>query len=416
MVKIPKADLLAKISFLLLIFFTFFPTGIPFQEKMQERGVDEISSSNIINQILYLTIFVLAFLSAIPIRNKIFSVIIKEKWLSIFLLWAGMTIFWSSFPDVSFKRYFQVLTFYLTIISFLIYFPSITSLIKLIKPIIYSYILLTILVVISIPDAKDPAFGTWRGLTSHKNSLGQIGVILTIFNLIFFTSEENLNKKVISFIFFLFSIIITVGAVSSTSITSLFILLTISSIFYVKKKIFEPIGLSYFLSFFLIITGLISIVLLFTFIPNLTDYIEGIFGKDDAFYDRGKLWKFMLWEISGHPLWGCGFQGFWVIESPKIQMLYRTFIWLPIQAHNGYLDIINEIGIIGLLLFLVVIINYLVISYKKGRIELWVWFLINPLIISLTESTLFRPGHKSTVFLILSYLLLHLGKNKEEII
>lgn len=324
-----------------------------------------------------------------------------------------LSIFWSIFPEVSFKRYFQIITFYLSIVSFLIYFPSVTDLTKLLKPIVYSYILVTLIVVLTIPDAKDPAFGTWRGLTSHKNSLGQIGIILSIFTLIFLSMEVNLKKRVIGFFFLLFFlIIITIGTVSSTSIVSLFIILTFSGIFYLKIKLFGPIGLNYFLSFFLMISGIIVILIIFMFIPNFPDFIEGIFGKDDAFYDRGKLWKFMLWEISNHPIWGCGFQGFWVIENPKVQLLYRTFIWLPIQAHNGYFDLINEIGIIGLLLLLAVIVNYLVISYKRGRIELWVYFLINPLIISLTESTLFRPVNNSTIFLFLGYFLLFLGANE----
>ncbi len=403
MIKIPKADLLAKISFIMLIFFSFFPSEIPFQSTLQERG--EIASSNVINQLIYSSLFLLSFLSFLSKPNEIFINAKKEKALIIFLLWALLTIIWSDYRDVSFKRWFQIFTYYFVILVYLTYEPSLNKILMILKKIVYPYLIISLLVVLAIPEAKDPAFGTWRGMSATKNNFGQLTVVATVFAFIIYHHENHYLKKNIALLFIFLAIALVIGSLSSTSYISLFVFFSLSFLFYLKNKIFVKIGAEYFLFFLTLIIGIITFILIFIFLPQIPDLIEGIFGKDEAFYDRGKLWKVMIWNISQHPLIGCGYQGFWVVESPKIQLLYTSFVWLPIQAHNGYLDLINEVGLIGLLLFLSIIIRYIIISYKKKNLDLWVWFVILPLIMNVTETTLFRPAHKTNVFLLLGYLV-----------
>jgi glycosyltransferase involved in cell wall biosynthesis len=41
-IRIPYSEYFIRVAFVLFMFFAFFPKGIPFQETMQEQGVDEI--------------------------------------------------------------------------------------------------------------------------------------------------------------------------------------------------------------------------------------------------------------------------------------------------------------------------------------------------------------------------------------
>jgi O-antigen ligase len=114
----------------------------------------------------------------------------------------------------------------------------------------------------------------------------------------------------------------------------------------------------------------------------------------------------MLDEVKSHFFIGCGFAGFWTIENPDLIRLYETFVWLPNQAHNGYLDILNETGLIGLSIFLIAVITYFI---KLSRIRsqfIWKWFVIAALIINLQETTLFRMNIFTGVLFIFSYLAL----------
>ncbi|MCL6495749.1 MAG: O-antigen ligase family protein [Ignavibacterium sp.] len=131
-----------------------------------------------------------------------------------------------------------------------------------------------------------------------------------------------------------------------------------------------------------------------------------MFGKSETFYDRGKLWSAMLWYISQHPILGCGFQSFWTLENPQLLILYQTFIWLPNQAHNGYLDLLNEVGIIGLILFLLMLFKNIIRSIKYNIVTPWLWLLIIPLITNVTESNFMVVGPVTPSFIILSYLIL----------
>ena len=67
---------------------------------------------------------------------------------------------------------------------------------------------------------------------------------------------------------------------------------------------------------------------------------------------------------------------------------------------------INEIKLISLSLFLLVIVNYFRKSIINKNLSLWAWFLVLPLVINITETTFFRVGHITNVFIMLGYLIM----------
>lgn len=407
-IKIPRADLIARISFAIFIFITFFGTSLPsFQSTMQEQGVDEIETSNIVTQLIYPALFFLSFLAFLSNHKKAISIITEEKIFSILLLYMLITIFWSDFPLVSFKRWFQIFTYFIVIIVFLSYSKNIGELLGIVKPILYLFIIISLFVVLLIPGAKDPTFGSWRGLSPQKNSFGQRSVVATVLSAILFMYENNRLKRIIALTMLIIAITLVIGSFSSTALTALFIFIFLSTLFYIKNEIFKRIGAGYFLFFTTIFFTATLFIVVSVFFPEVLDLFQGIFGKEGSLQnDRSRLWQVILLNISQHPMLGCGFQGFWVLDSPIIQMLYNSFIWLPIQGHNGYLDMINEIGLIGFSLFLFVIFNYFRQAIKNRSLTLWAWFLVLPLVINITETTFFRVGHITNVFIMLGYLLM----------
>ncbi|MBI5661136.1 MAG: O-antigen ligase family protein [Ignavibacterium album] len=404
-IRIPYSEVIIKVAFFIFIFFTFFPSSEPFPAGRQEIGVENMSESNPLNQIIKLSVFFLTFLSSIYKFDEIIIFIKKEKYLFLFLLWALLSIFWSNFPMVTFKRWFQIFLIYYLFITFLVYFDE-NEIIKIIKPILYLYLIATIFSVLFIPGAKDLAFNTWRGFSPTKNTLGQIGVISSVLSLIIYLKENLKIKKYIALFFLLLSIVIVLGTLSSTSYIALFIFLSGTALYWLNTKFLQSIGAGKTIFILSLSFSVVLFLIISVFMPQLTDYIQGIFGKSETFYDRGKLWTVMLWHFGQHPLIGCGYQAFWTIENPQLLLLYQTFVWLPNQAHNGYLDILNEVGIVGFVLFMIMILKNIVSSFKEKLITPWLWFFILPLIINVTESNFYRPGIIITTFIILSYLII----------
>src|SRR5437762_5449226 len=71
-------------------------------------------------------------------------------------------------------------------------------------------------------------------------------------------------------------------------------------------------------------------------------------GRDATFTGRTGLWETLLKEPT-NPLTGVGYASFWLGErQQRFWAMYPTSP--PIEAHNGYLEIYINLGLIGLLL------------------------------------------------------------------
>ena len=102
-------------------------------------------------------------------------------------------------------------------------------------------------------------------------------------------------------------------------------------------------------------------------------------GKDLTFTGRTYLWAYIVNIAQSHLWLGCGFQGFWVGIDPKLGLLYDVIGWVPNQAHNGYIDLLNETGLVGVLLFIILVINYYLNLGKLKKPFFWHWYFIGAL-------------------------------------
>jgi exopolysaccharide production protein ExoQ len=82
------------------------------------------------------------------------------------------------------------------------------------------------------------------------------------------------------------------------------------------------------------------------------DIIAESAGRNATLTSRIPMWKEVLNAIGRNPWLGYGYDVFWVEWSRDLQkVLYVLGGWRPPHAHNGYLDILLSVGIVGLLIF-----------------------------------------------------------------
>ena len=91
-------------------------------------------------------------------------------------------------------------------------------------------------------------------------------------------------------------------------------------------------------------------------IPGLFESFVEILGRDATLTGRTDLWKELLAQPL-NPLLGPGYQSFW--QTPAAAQLGEKFYFIPNQAHNGYLEVYIQTGMISLFLLLG--------SYRCGR-------------------------------------------------
>jgi O-antigen ligase len=396
--KFNLLELLSVTQLILYILATLFnPSGPQWGEKSQD--VSDMTMSNPVNQIFYSLIFILAIASILPNYKKFFDWINREKLILFFLIWCGITVTFAIDPFISFKRYFQYVTTSLVFISFYSNVSDERSLLKILRYLFSVYVIVTLLVCILIPQARDTAFNTWRGLHATKNNLGQYASIAIIFFSYQYFNSSSRFEKLFSISFLLLSFILLLGSFSMTNIVLITIFMTIFLLSN-TKKIFSPIGISYnfiflLFVFFLFITGFIWLTN-----PELINIFFDITGKDPTLTGRTEIWSLVITQNINDLITGVGFQSFWIPEKLSKIILFQY--WMPNQSHNGYIDMILEIGFIGLTIFIITIFHFLMYSQFKPNI-LWITIIFYTLILNFSESTLIRPHHFTNVMFYCSF-------------
>jgi len=194
--------------------------------------------------------------------------------------------------------------------------------------------------------------GAFRGVFKHKNMFGVFCVLTSIFCL----TEMQLASKRSLKVFYMASYLLCLGFVfSSKSATSLvlFLLLTISYIFFLYLARIKELSKRVFVYYFFILT-----LLLFTLI--FSTYYEDILyilGKDSTLTGRTGLWEVLFYVAMDKPLFG---HGLGVFVRPEIMIEYSSeFGWAAQSAHNSYLDLILGLGFFGGAAFLLFVFSKL---------------------------------------------------------
>jgi exopolysaccharide production protein ExoQ len=85
--------------------------------------------------------------------------------------------------------------------------------------------------------------------------------------------------------------------------------------------------------------------------------IPELFSKDATLTGRTELWSILLVSIQQHLWIGYGFDSFWQGLQGNSLNVIRAVGWLVPTAHNGYLDLLLSVGVIGAALMLPLLIQ-----------------------------------------------------------
>lgn len=124
--------------------------------------------------------------------------------------------------------------------------------------------------------------------------------------------------------------------------------------------------------------------------------LAGLVSSDPTFTGRNVIWNFVLEMAMERPVLGFGYQSFWGSgdSAPNLRAELQ-FIHILNQAHNGYLDILLSLGVVGLLLMLGAIIQGMAAASRirttSPMAYRFCWLLIIFVLLhNGTESSLYR--------------------------
>lgn len=388
-------DQLIKINAFLLILVSFFSLRVPFDPSNYSLDFSE-ETTNISNQIFYIYLF---FSSLIILSQRFYNVIAlikSEKYLTIFVFLCLVSALWSDYSLLSFKRSFQLFIIYLVIVEALVNIePSI--LLKQLKIVVSFYLFFNLYAGRFVPAATDPIFQTWRGIEVQKNHLAQTSIYCLLSAVVFFSFDKKMKVKLYDAILIFVSVFLIYKARSSTAILVLMMIIFVGLIFQIES-IFSKFGFgrSFLALIFSFILGFTFIFLFFS--SDIFSLIPGYFGKDTTLSGRSDIWKFVWDDIENKLLLGYGFATYWIMGSARLEIFADLFEGFQVnQAHNGFLEIMLQLGIVGSIFFLFLIAAYIYRMFKINS-NLAILVLVAILTLNYTESALFKVGFGVTTF------------------
>ena len=115
-------------------------------------------------------------------------------------------------------------------------------------------------------------------------------------------------------------------------------------------------------------------------------------GKDPPLTGRTQIWTAVLGQVAQRPLTGFGFAAFWDKDSVPARVVAKQTGWVAPEAHNGWLDLLAQVGWVGAALALLVCLVGLVFAMVRwsGRDDGWFSpiYVVIFLAMSLAESVL----------------------------
>jgi O-antigen ligase len=112
-------------------------------------------------------------------------------------------------------------------------------------------------------------------------------------------------------------------------------------------------------------------------------------GRDSTLTGRTQIWEEVL-SLTGNPVVGTGFESFWL--GKRLEVIWSKHWWHPNEAHNGYIEVYLNLGMVGLFLLgtatLIAYSNVLRLLQSSDRelARLKLAFLVTGLIYSFTEA------------------------------
>jgi exopolysaccharide production protein ExoQ len=237
--------------------------------------------------------------------------------------------------------------------------------------------LISLFVFIAIPSiGTETALGyesAMRGVFSQKNSLGEAMLLaISCYVYLLVDNPKSVTKPLLRLGLLFFCIIL---ARSATSLVIAMIVVAAGAIFWSQRSWRRRAVVLYILiTMFCVVTALAIFD---------TAQLLGYFNRDVSFTGRLPLWEASLEAAMQQPWLGYGYSGFWNQDSIAVQAIWAAIDWQAPSSHNGYIDILLQIGIIGLFLYAWVwggIVVNSVLAWREGSLREARWILLFMLI------------------------------------
>jgi exopolysaccharide production protein ExoQ len=289
------------------------------------------------------------------------STVSRSGWLLALLAFMALSIAWSGYPFISFKRYIKVVGSCTMALVVLTDPRPTAALLTLLRYALYLHVPLSIICNkyfrgIAVQFSWNGESQMWQGLSTSKNTLGQVAMLAFVYFLWEVWREWRTRGWRNPHLGYLFmSVWLLKGSDDGVSMTSVVICVFASVTFLQLQRLHRqgrPI-VPFARLVFSATLGLATLVYLHGIFLFDEDSLFGklitTFGRNITLTDRTYIWSGMYDAAQGSFFGGVGYGGFWIGREANIAWS-ATKTWALGQGHSGYVDTFLQTGSIGLIL------------------------------------------------------------------
>lgn len=327
------------------------------------------------------------------------------------LSFAMCSVVWSIDSGASLARLFHLATIFLCCVSVTIFGWHERRFQEVVRPVITFFLLGSLVFGLVAPDLAIEApippetHYYWGGLTLGKNALGAIasaGVILWVHG---WASRDVKPLVAICWTALSLTLLVLTRAATHMLATALvcgLMLIMLRSSPGMRRYMPYVVGL-------LVVITITYAFAVLNVVPGLDAVltpITALTGKDRSFSNRALIWQIAREHISLSPVVGTGYGGFWANVrpgTPAYDFFVPRMFFNPGECHDGYLEIINDMGYVGLFLLFGYLATYLraalrLLRSNYAQATLYLGLLFQQVLSGLSESNWLWLGPDCFIF------------------
>jgi O-antigen ligase len=287
--------------------------------------------------------------------------LLKANWpLVLYFSFALISLAWSDFPAWGFKRWVRAWGDVIMVLIVATEAQPAAALRHLFSGVGFVLLPASVLLIKYYPDLgqnfDEYGLRSFTGVTSNKNMLGvlvfvlALGALWQILCLLRANGQPNRTRRLVAQCTLLaVGIYLLRTANSATSVASF--ALGAGLMLIIARPVFRARPAA--------VHGLTLILLLaasLTVLLGGKDEVAEALGRNPTLTGRTEIWSDLI-QMARDPIGGTGFETFWL--APRVEEFYRIYggISRTIEAHNGYIEVYLNLGVIGVGLVALIIVH-----------------------------------------------------------
>jgi len=308
--------------------------------------------------------------------NQVKAILRANTPILIFFVYCFLSILWSDFPFVTFKRWIRGAADVVMVLIIMTEPEPDNAVKALLNRLLFLVIPASVLLIKFFPEyGRSYSIGgvqMWTGVCTDKNGLGAICMVFgsaLLWRLLPTNRSQTSHSwcqwiakvTVFAMVLYLVWVIDSKTALICFAIADVIIVLT-----WLTRLCLRPVIAT------MLVWGMIGFCYCILFLGVGGDWLS-VLGRNSTLTGRTDIWATVL-PLVTNPVLGAGYENFWM--GDRFAAFARNLV-IANQAHNGYLEVYLNLGWCGLILLSVIVLTgyrnimrSLRSEPEKGRLKL----------------------------------------------